>query len=397
MRVLRFFFAAYFLIPALLFSTSVSAEDQDSIHFRDVPLAEGLKMAQAENKPVFLMGFASWCEHCAKMKSKVFHEKAVADFFNAHFVCIKKDMEKEEGIMLHNRFHVKSYPAYIFLDANGTTLYQAIGERTDTTMIELGKTALNPAKRFPTLKDQFERNISNSDSCFTYVYALRSGMLDCSEPASKHLATQTDEQLLTSANWKIIANCIMDINSREIQFVLRHQKEYGAIASPLRVERKIVNLAEELLSPSVTSRDSNGYFRRRPLAEGMHHPKVDSLLFKYDLNIYDQLGNWDLYRKTADASTMTFAKNDASTLKEISNNYAAYVTDTASLLMAANWVKRAIQLNDEYNLYITGAKLYQKAGDKKSAIEMAQNGKDLAMKYGFNHADADALLIALQR
>src|SRR5262249_6147 len=157
------------------------------------------------------------------------------------------------------------------------------------------------------------------EKSFNYVYALRIAMLDCSEPAKKHLATQNDSQLLNITNWKIIANGIMDINSREFQFVLKHQKEYSVIASPGRVERKIVNVADELLTPYVNGKDSVGYFTRRPMAESIHHPKVDSLIFKYDLNIYERLNNWEEYRKTADKSAESLAWNNSSQLRDIGN------------------------------------------------------------------------------
>src|ERR1051325_8375929 len=106
-------------------------------------------------KPVFFMCYASWCEHCHKMLDKIFKDASVADYFNNHFICLKQDMQKGEGITLHDKFQVKSYPTLVFLDGNGTTLYQCIGERNDTMMIQEGKNALNPALQFPTLKKQF--------------------------------------------------------------------------------------------------------------------------------------------------------------------------------------------------------------------------------------------------
>ncbi len=398
---MRFVVFTFFFLISLLSSAqspeAITPLSGDSIHFRNVSLDEGLKMAQAEKKPVFFMCYASWCEHCKRMKEEVFKITAVADYYNKHFVCLKQDMEKGDGIILHKKFQVRSYPTFVFLDSIGTTLFQSSGEKNDTMMIELGKTALTPTMQYPYLKQQFEKDLSNSDKCYNYVFALRLAMLDCNEPAQKHLATQTEAQLLNAVNWKIIANGIRDINSREFQFVLSHQKEYAAIASPIRVERKIVNIADEMLSPFVGLKDSVGYFSRRSLAESIHHPKVDSLLFKYDLAIYQSFGNWNEYRKVADKSAEAFAWNNVSLLKEIANNYVAHVSDTTSLQLAAKWEKRALELNDEYTPYIVCAKLYQKAGDKKSAIEMAEKAKSFALKYGFSHNDADALLAELQK
>jgi len=390
MKVRSVIFAFLFLFPVIAFA-------QDSIHFRDIRLDEALQDARAEKKPVFFMGYATWCEHCKRMKEVIFKDAVVADYYNKHFICVKQDMEKGDGIILHNKFRIRSYPGLIFLDADGTTLYGSSGEKNYSMMIDLGKTALTPTMQYPYLKAQFEKDVTNSEKCYAYVFALRTAMLDCEEPAKKHLATQTDAQLLNGLNWKIIANGVRDINSREFQFVLSHQKQYESIASPLRVERKFVNIADELLSPFVNGKDSAGYFTRRPEAESMHYPKVDSLLFKYDLNIYQSIGNWNEYRKVADKSAESLAWYNGSLLKEIGNNYIAHVTDTASLTKAAKWMKRAIELSDEYTPYMLCAKLYQNAGDKKSAVEMAEKAKSFALKFGFSHFDADALLNELQK
>jgi len=370
---------------------------QDSIRFREITLAEGLQMAKKENKTLFFMGFASWCEHCKKMKEKIFKDKEVADYYNKHFICLRQDMEKGEGIKLHAKFQVKSFPTFVFLDGDGTTLYQSTGEKNDSGMIALGKNALTETMQYPYLQKEFEKDVTNAEKCFAYLFALRMALLDCSEPAKKHLATQSEAQLLSAMNWKIIANGISDINSREFQFVLSHQKEYATLASPIRVERKIVNMADELLSPYVNRKDSAGYFIRRPQAESMHHPKVDSLLFKFDLDIYQGLQNWKEYEKAALTSVETMAWNSGSWLKEIANNFMIHVSDVNSLLKAAAWAKRAGELNEEYTPYILSTKLYQKAGDNKSALEMAQKGKDLAVKYGFDHKEADNLIQLLER
>lgn len=42
-----------------------------------------------------------------------------------------------------------------------------------------------------------------------------------------------------------------------------------------------------------------------------------------------------------------------------------------------------------------GAKLFQKAGDKKSAKQMAQSDKEQAVKYDWNFKEAVALLKTL--
>src|SRR5438309_9799210 len=80
---------------------------QSNIKFIDGSFTTVLKEAKAQNKPVFFMGYASWCSHCNNMKEKVFTNPAVANFFNQQFICIAQDMQKNEGIQLQQTFGIK--------------------------------------------------------------------------------------------------------------------------------------------------------------------------------------------------------------------------------------------------------------------------------------------------
>src|SRR5690349_4721295 len=73
----------------------VKASDNNGINFRSITFEEAKKISKAENKPLFVHGFADWCHYCMYMKDSVYTDKEVADFYNSHFVCIKIDMEKE--------------------------------------------------------------------------------------------------------------------------------------------------------------------------------------------------------------------------------------------------------------------------------------------------------------
>ena len=74
------------------------------------------------------MLYADWCPHCNLMKSQVLNDPAVIDFLNKNYTCTYKNIEKEEGIALKNKFNTKSLPTFLFLDSNETLLYALKGE-----------------------------------------------------------------------------------------------------------------------------------------------------------------------------------------------------------------------------------------------------------------------------
>ncbi|HUM45769.1 MAG TPA: thioredoxin family protein [Chitinophagales bacterium] len=378
----------------LLFPLLCAAESQ--INFREISYAEALKKSGTESKPVFLMCYTDWCGHCKKMKEEVFIDAAVADYYNTNFVCIKINMEAGEGINLRNKFAVKMYPTFIFLDKNGTTLYRLMGEFKPADFVEQGKNALTPEKQLPYLAQLFDADPSNADKCYAYLMALRRGAMDYTAVASKYFSTKPDSALLNEINWKIIANGVTDINSTQFQFVLTHQKEFAAIASPGRVQRKISNIVSETLAPLVESKDTVAYFRKRPSAAAIRNDKVDSLIFMMDKEIYERTFNWQGYKTVTLVGAKKYAWNDYHILHDMADVYFKNIGNTEALAQAAIWSQRAVQLNPDYSGFILSARLFQKAGDKTVASNMAQQGKDLAIKNGWQHAEADQLLQQLQ-
>lgn len=71
--------------------------------FRDLSWQEAVKVAKREHKLVFVDFYTDWCGPCKVMAQEVFPQKQVGDFFNAKFVCLKLDAEKE-GRDLARRF-----------------------------------------------------------------------------------------------------------------------------------------------------------------------------------------------------------------------------------------------------------------------------------------------------
>jgi thiol-disulfide isomerase/thioredoxin len=365
---------------------------QSDIKFQDISLQEAFARSKTENKLVFFMAFASWCPHCNKMMKEVFTDPTVADFYNSHFICIKKDMEKDDGIELHEKYKVKGYPTFIFFDSTGTTLYRMGGESNAETFIEHGKSALTPERQLPYLKQQFESDSSNSEKCYAYVVALKRGAFDLNSVMQQYLATKNDSELLNEINWKILSNGITDINSPYFKFILDHQKEYSTIASPSRVQRKIFYTVKQQLETVLAANDTINYIKLRNSAASIQNQQVDSLLFTMDITLYEFNRNWNAYQTETLLNTKNYAWNNADLLTRICETYLKNITDSSAVAQAAIWSSRALELNASYSNYILAAKLFQKSGNFPQALKMAQQAKNMAKQNGWDFSEADKLL-----
>ena len=103
------------------------------VEFRDLTFGQALEQARTENKLVFMDCYTSWCGPCKNMLKNVFTLPEAGEFMNAHFVCVKYDMETND------RQHT-------------AVLTTHIGEITDIIkMIQTGNTQHNPSS-FSTIR-----------------------------------------------------------------------------------------------------------------------------------------------------------------------------------------------------------------------------------------------------
>jgi len=381
-----------YLICFLLMINLSVVLSQSTVRFQEKGLQSALAQAKLENKPVLLLCYTTWCPHCKLMKEEVFTEKTVAEYFNKTYICAAQDMEKPEVVDLNKEVKINSYPTFIFYDSNGTIIYRIEGEFKPALFITEGEKALIKQKQLPYLKEQFEQDVTNSNNCYDYLRALKKGGMDFSAVVNQYFATQTDKQLLSEVNWRIFTNGISDINSREYQFVIEHQKEFSNIASPERVKRKFKYDVKALLMPLVETTDTINYAIKREIAAQIHSFVSDSLIFTFDLTIYETTHNWKAYSRTCLQSAQTFVWHNHTQLTDIANIFLKNISDNKALSQAADWAERSLALDKSYDNYLLCARLYQKLNNLATATKMAESAAQMAKQSGWEGTEAEQLL-----
>jgi len=169
--------------------------------FLDKNYDEVIKQSKIEKKPIVVMFYATWCEHCKKMKNEIFIDNDVVNYYNSNFICMAIDSESNEGTELKNRlqskFRVKFYPTFGFLDTDENLLNSVSGELKKEDFINEGKAALTPEIQFTTLKNKFYADVNNPDACLKYILAVRKAGLDATKVAQTYLNTKSEQELFS--------------------------------------------------------------------------------------------------------------------------------------------------------------------------------------------------------
>lgn len=109
------------------------------LQFRKNTFSEALQLAKKENKLIFLYFNTSWCGPCIELKMTTFRSKAVAELFNSSFINISLNGEKGDGPALVNKYKVRGYPSYIFINSEGKVVYMTDGFLNAKRFTELGE------------------------------------------------------------------------------------------------------------------------------------------------------------------------------------------------------------------------------------------------------------------
>lgn len=110
--------SAWYLAPA-----PVVAEEAPRVQWHETYEA-ALAAAKASGKPVMADFYTDWCGFCKRMDREVLSQAAIIKTL-AGFEVVKVDGEARADLV--DRYEVRGYPTFLFVDAEGRELYRAPG------------------------------------------------------------------------------------------------------------------------------------------------------------------------------------------------------------------------------------------------------------------------------
>ncbi len=126
--------AVLLLIPAFYYSSIIyghfkktTPEAVSSFWISDAKV--GMAQAKAENKPVFVDFFATWCLPCLEMEKTTFSQKVLQDYLTTHFVPIKVDCTEETATCkeMVDQYGIVGWPTFLILNPKGEVVERYIG------------------------------------------------------------------------------------------------------------------------------------------------------------------------------------------------------------------------------------------------------------------------------
>ncbi|HEY4651724.1 MAG TPA: thioredoxin family protein [Pontibacter sp.] len=355
----------------LLVSSSAWAQTKE-INFRKGTVAEIMAQAKAENKPVFIDAYTTWCGPCKWMDKNVFVNDAVADYFNTNFVNYKLDMEKGEGIEMTKKYQVNAFPSFLFLSADGSVMHRAVGARPADMFLQVASIAKDPAQNFASYQKRFNAGERSADFMIGYLKVLNEAALDADKVAEAYFATQKSEQLLERGNWKLIYNNINTVESPTFAHLVKNREAFAQKYTADSVNQKILGVYGMAINRAAYEGKDAVFTKLKTELANLKIKDAERSLLMGDAIYYERKQDLPKYHAANTKLYDTYFSNDAMRLNSIAWKYYETIDDKAMLQKAEEWARKSVTIAPGYANLDTHAALLYKLGQKDKARVAAE-------------------------
>ncbi len=245
------------LIMTFALAAGMSIAAMAQTDFRHISYAEGLEAAKAENKLLFVDFYTEWCGPCKMMARDVFPQKEVGDFMNAHFVCLKIDAEKGEGVELAKRHNVRAYPTFILIDANDKEVGRREGGSPPSGFILAIKRLLDPeqtperliaryesGERTPGLIKAYAAYLKEQSGNGRDVMAAWNAINDMVQDYFKGLS---DTERLDPENLFVYTDYTYSMEDESAKFMAEHRNDF-----PAETKERVTECLKEVYNMTIS-------------------------------------------------------------------------------------------------------------------------------------------------
>ena len=128
---------------SLLLMTSAGDEVKKGIEFQKITLEKAKSISKLTGKPIFIDCYTDWCGPCKRMAKTAFVDQKVGELYNANFINLKVEMEKNsDGREISRMYKINAYPTLLIINGDGKLQKKVVGMQKAGGLIQLANGVL---------------------------------------------------------------------------------------------------------------------------------------------------------------------------------------------------------------------------------------------------------------
>lgn len=231
----------FFCSVILLLSMYLPAQNRSIAFETDSDFATALARAKESGKLLFMDCYTSWCGPCKVLATKVFTVDSVADFFNAHFVSLKMDMEQGEGVQLKEKYQIEAYPTLLLINGEGENVFRSVGGCSAPELLARVRQGMNPENSLQMLGEKFNAGNREPEFVGKYCAALKKGFESdrLKVVVHEYFRNMNISAICQEANWNIYDAYVQDINDSLYHRMIVNNADFSALRGDSLIDKKL--------------------------------------------------------------------------------------------------------------------------------------------------------------
>ena len=332
---------------------------------------EALVKAQEEEKLIFVDAYAVWCGPCKRMAKSVFTKEDVGEYYNAHFVNIKIDMEKGPGRDFGQEYPVSAFPTLFYIDEKGEILKKIVGGRQADEFLKLGEAIAGSYDRSGDLEVLYNDGDRSYDLVFKYVQALNNANKSSLKVSNEFLRDNPDISKEQKANFLFEALTAAD--SRIFDLFINERDEIEGIKGKKLVAQKIEEACWNSVHTAMEYEAKELVDEAKSKMKTALGDKDKAFAYQADYEYAKAVADIDMLKVSTMKIAKEIAKNDAERLHDLCNEIRQYKSIDSSVLETSEVIaKMAADKGKSVEYFLTYSKVLAENNKVKKAVKSAE-------------------------
>jgi dipeptidyl aminopeptidase/acylaminoacyl peptidase/thioredoxin-related protein len=214
--------------------------------------------AKEENKFIFLDLYTTWCGPCKQMENQVYVNNAVGNYFNAHFLSIKVQMDQtksdDDGVKnwypdvkaIETKYKIAAYPTFLFFSPSGALVGNEVGFKNPMEFLAIADSAIGRERIYYRLLENYRKGIREYDQLpYMLTRAEKLSGKELADSLSNdyfdYLSRESESHLFTKVRLSFIAANLKGSQSKFFSLFYVDGDKVDAIMKKKGYARKVVD------------------------------------------------------------------------------------------------------------------------------------------------------------